>query len=297
MNNYQPSVLHTFRMLLVLAWIIIFSYPALWHVFTPDPVLRKYRRWQKINRLVDDKIFPFVDLFHVLSYPIHNAAMRGKKDKIKLLAPETADLNCPDMFNITPLAYATMNADYELMQQFLDSGAVADMRIFDSSTALHQALLNKDEKAALVLLDRGAKADLSDQNGHTAIHLAIKFELKQVFLQALKTDFNLNVPDNDGLTPLDYAIKKNSYEMVTALARGGAQPMFTAASQDFYVSTFLAQWQKTGDFKRSIEFVEENARKFYNSGPDKPMPAEFPVDQRPKAYPAKNGAKNPNEDL
>ncbi len=295
MNN-QPSVWHTFKMLFVLAWVIVFSYPALWHIMTPSATFRQYHRWKKINRLIDEKVYPFFDAFHALSYPVHNAALRGRGDKIAHLTPTAEVLNSPDAFKTTPLAYATMNCDYELMQTFLDSGAFPDVRIFDDSTALHQAVLNSDEKAALILLDNGARPDIPDKNGQTVIHLAIKSGMKKVFLQTLKTDFNLNAPDLDGLTPLDYAIRQNSYEMVTALARGGAQPLFNSHGRDVNIAVFLAQWRKTGDFEHSVKFVAENAHKYNKSSPDMPVPAELPVDLRPARPPA-NGEKYPHEDL
>ena len=111
MNN-QPSVWHTFKMLFVLAWVIVFSYPALWHIMTPSATFRQYHRWKKINRLIDEKVYPFFDAFHALSYPVHNAALRGRGDNLAHLTPTAEVLNSPDAFKTTPLAYATMNCDY-----------------------------------------------------------------------------------------------------------------------------------------------------------------------------------------
>ncbi len=296
-RNSRPSVLlHTCKMVFVLFWIVLFSYPAAWHLTTPDREFRRYHLWRKSSMLVDEKVYPFADFLHMLTYPVHNAALKGKPTRIAKLAPAAETLNSHDYFNFTPLAYATINGDIEMMAGLIASGASPDMILPGGTTALHQAMINKDEKAALMLLESGARADVADNEGKTPLHICVGNQMFKVFPSCLRVEFDLNKKDNKGLTPLDYAIKKGSYQMVIDLARAGAEPIHVTDSRDISISIFLAQWQKTGDYKHAIELVEENARKYYKSGPDKPVPAELPVDFRSRPSSKKPG-DIPDEDL
>lgn len=296
-RNSQPSVLlHTCKMVFVLFWVMLFSYPAAWHLTTTDREFRRYHLWRKNSILVDDKVYPFADFLHMITYPVHNAALKGKPTRIAKLAPEAGDLNTSDYFNVTPLAYATINGDIEMMSGFIASGASLDFTLFGGTTALHQAMINKDEKAALLLLEKGARADIADAEGKTPLHICVNNQMLNVFPACLRVEFDLNKKDSKGLTPLDYAIKKGSYQMVTDLARAGAEPLHVSNSRDISISIFLAQWQKTGDYKSAIDLVEENARKYYKSGPGKPVPAELPVDFRTRPSSQKPG-DIPDEDL
>ena len=296
-TNRQPSILlHTFKMVFVLFWIVFFSYPAAWHLTTTDREFRRYHLWRKNSILIDEKVYPFVDFLHMLGYPAHNAALKGKPTRITKLAPEAETLNSHDYFNLSPLCYATINGDIAMMTTLIASGANPDMILAGGATALHHAMLNKDDNAALLLLESGARADIADSDGKTPLHICASQNMHKVFPSCLRVGFDLNRKDNRGLTALDYAIKKGSYEMVTSLARAGAEPIQVSSSRDINISIFLAQWQKTGDYKRAIELVEENARKYYKSGPDKPVPAELPVDFRTRPSSKKPG-DIPDEDL
>ncbi len=296
-SNSRPSILlHTCKMVFVLFWVMLFSYPAAWHLTTTDREFRRYHLWRKNSVLVDDKVYPFADFIHMVTWPVHNAALKGKPTRIAKLAPEAGVLNSPDYFNVTPLAYATINGDIEMMTRFIASGASPDIVLFRGTTALHQAIINGDDNAALLLLEKGARADIADSEGKTALHYCISGQRFKVFPSCLKVDFDLNKKDSKGLTPLDYAIKKGSYQMVIDLARAGAEPIHVSSSRDINISIFLAQWQKTGDYQSAIGMVEENARKYYKSGPDKPVPAELPVDFRIRPSSQKPG-DIPDEDL
>jgi len=296
-RNSQPSILlHTFKMVFVLFWVMLFSYPAAWHLTTTDREFRRYHIWRKSSMLVDEKVYPFADFLHMVTYPVHNAALKGKPTRIAKLAPEAEALNLHDYFNFTPLAYATINGDIEMMKGFIASGADPDMILSGGTTALHQAMISEDENAALVLLESGARADIADIDGRTSLHICANNQMLKVFPSCLRVEFDLNKKDSKGLTPLDYAIKKGSYQMVTDLARAGAQPVFANGSRDISISIFLAQWQKTGDYQSAIDMVEENARKYYKSGPDRPVPAELPVDFRIRPSSKKPG-DIPDEDL
>ena len=68
----------------------------------------------------------------------------------KLLQEKSADVNAADEKGRTPLVYAVINDDFEMMKYFIESGA-------DIHPALHYAIKNKKNKAALFLLHQMGK--------------------------------------------------------------------------------------------------------------------------------------------
>lgn len=292
-----PPLIQTFSMVFVTFWIALFSYPAIWHLSIPDHIFRRYHTWRKDNKLVEDKVYPFADLLHLVSYPVHNAALKSKPERIAKLNPDAGVLNSLDIFQLTPLAYATYNSDLAQLQSFLEAGADPNTLLIKNSTALHVAVENCNEKAALLLLSFKARADLQNANGVTPLHICIQNSLKAAFMASLKTDFNLDLADNKGLTPLDYAIRQNSFEMVTALARAGASPTFSKASRNFDITLFLAQWQKTGNYEQAIEFVMSHPGKSGKADLEGGLPAEFPVDSKPETTLKQSGELTPDENL
>ncbi len=283
----------TFTMVFVVGWVAIFMYPTAWHLDMPDQIYRRFRFWEKTSLLVDDKIMPFADLLHQVTYPLHNAAMKSRVDRLIRMAPDAAALNKLDYFGQTPLSYAAMFGDINFLKTLLDAKADPNVLLHENRTALHYALTNQEEPTALLLLSNGARADLADAKGLTPLHLAIKFNLRDAFVASLKAETNLDAIDAAKLSPLDYAIKKNNYSMVIDLARAGAQPSFSMTPDDMNIKIFLAQWQKTGDFQQAIDFTSKSSRKL----PPKALPAEFPVDLKPAKPFEKLGAPIPDENL
>lgn len=283
------------KSLFVISWVALFSYPAIWHLTTTDKVFRRYHLWQKATRIVDDKVYPFVDFLHMITYPVHNAALKGKLDRVARLSPDQDSLNGLDWFNMTPLGYATWNGESEPLLAFLDAGAAPDVALFNGNTALSLAATNRDEKSALTLLKAGARADIADNTGVTALHILIRHNMKQAFMSSLTSEVNVNAKDAKGLSLLDYAIRQNSFDFVTALAVAGAEPSYTLTPKDIKIGIFLAQWQKTGRADQAVEFVAEAAGQHKYDNSYYGLPAEFPVDLKKPTKNEQRGGNN--EDL
>ncbi len=269
---------NTFAMVFVVFWIGLFSYPAAWHIATPDKLFRRYHFWRSNSKMIDDKVYPFADLWHMLTSPVHNAVLKSKAERITRLAPDAARVNAHDSFGMTPLAYASLFGELEIQKMLVSAGADPNVILPDGATALHLALSNREEKAALFLLANKASVDVADRQGITPLHLTIKNNLKEAFMASLNIEANLSRPDSKGLTPLDYAIQRNSFDMVQNLARAGADPVFSAVPKELLMRTFLTQWQKTGDYKQSLDYALDIANKY----PPNNLPAELPVDMKPQ---------------
>ncbi|MDD3146229.1 MAG: ankyrin repeat domain-containing protein [Candidatus Riflebacteria bacterium] len=292
-----PPLLEGFYMAFVAFWVCLFTYPIFWHISTPDYVFSRYHLWRQNSKLVDDKVYPFADLLHMVRYPVHNATFKGKPERIAKLKPEAGVYNQLDFFAFTPLAYAAFNADHVMLQTIIETGADPNIMLAKNMTALHFAAINSDEKAALMLLQHKARPDIQDLNGTTPLHIFIQHSMKDSFMASLQTDFTIDHPDSDGLTPLDYAIRQNSLEYVSELARAGAKPKFSQTTKNFQITVFLAQWKKTGDYHQAMEFVRNSAAKSYKKDPYTGLPAEFPVDKTTETSKKKPGAFIPDEDL
>ncbi|NCB37475.1 MAG: ankyrin repeat domain-containing protein [Erysipelotrichia bacterium] len=276
-NSNFSVVCFTAKSVFVVCWIAIFLYPAFWHASSPDSLFRRYRLWEKLSKSVNDKVCPFVDLWHMFAYPVHNAALKGKTDRIARLKPDAAAINRVDSFSMTPLAYTAYTNDIDTMNLCLQNGADLNIGNAGSQTALLIAIDHKNEKAAMNLIINGAKSDIPDSAGITPLHLCIKKNMNAIFNQAMQTNPLLDLKDAKGLTPLDYAIKRNSLNTVIALAIAGASPEFSLRTQNIQIGIFLALWQNTKNpHVAAANLAEECARHISNN----PLPAEFPIEPK-----------------
>ena len=58
-----------------------------------------------------------------MNYPLHDAAMNGYTETVRLLLEHGADINCTDNSGYRPLHYAAMNGNTETVRLLLDRGA------------------------------------------------------------------------------------------------------------------------------------------------------------------------------
>ncbi len=158
---------------------------------------------------------------------IHLGPPGDKAKTIRILLENGADVNVQDESWLksgrTPLMYAVMRGDSELVQALMDKGARLDLKNRDGETAL--SLARKEGLEYITqLLERpaGSNAPAQSDPARTPLLKAVKEgRLNQVRALVDKgADVNLRTPS--GSTPLMFAADGNRLDIVRFLLKRGA---------------------------------------------------------------------------
>jgi len=268
-------------------WILIFIYPAFWHVKTDDICYRRYGIWRVSSYTVGAVSIAFYDIYHRHHYPLHNAVIRNRTDLLKKMPAEQLSSNQKDEFGMTPIAYAARYALKEELEILLTNGADPDLVTWNDMTATMHALDKGHYKIALYLVEKGADASVAGKNGRSAIHLAALMNQDQIIARFAENPENrdkLNAPDIKGLTPLDHAIAKGSFRAIMQLAASGAECRFSTTPKSDDLSSFLSKWQESGKRPFTMPVAAEAARGYYSPATNVTIPAELPANVKPETF-------------
>lgn len=260
-------------------WIGFFLYPGIWHLLTSEEIYKRYGIWKKSFVLEDDKLIPYYDVYHKIIFPLHNAAIRGRLDRISEMTPELiqAQIDQLDCFSLAPLVYAIVGRKASEIEFLLQKGANPNTPTLYGDTPFILAIKRNDESAALQLLEQGASMSSFGNDRLLAAHLAIQAQMFKLVKRAILLEQNLDYTDENGLTTLDYAIKSKSLPMVIEIAMTGIEPKFSTSPSSNEISAFLRRWQIHGNLDDAIKAEK---RDVFSS----PLPAELPQNVVPNTF-------------
>jgi ankyrin repeat protein len=190
--------------------------------------------------------FFFPEIKHYLiagDTPLHAAAAGYRKDMLKALLQNGADVAAVNRRGATALHYATdgapespcwnPKAQFDTISLLIDAGASPDA--FDKSgvAPLHRAVRQRCSTAVDCLLRKGASVRLKNKSGSTPLHLAVQ-----------------NTGKSGSGSPEAKALQK---EIIKLLLQAGASP------KDRDGSGNTALESATGDAKSLFQLIEENA--------------------------------------
>ncbi|TGZ53653.1 uncharacterized protein [Temnothorax longispinosus] len=126
----------------------------------------------------------------------------------------------------TPLHFAVINGDIEIVEMILDKGANIDAENEFGRTPLHDAIRNKKMEVTELLLKYGADVNARDNDGTSLLHVAVEMGCLQIVEHLLKCGAYVNCVCTSawkqGYTPLHFAVEKGSKEVITLLLSRGA---------------------------------------------------------------------------
>jgi len=151
--------------------------------------------------------------------PLHWAAVVGDRELVELLLAKGAAVNPKDDNDWTPLHRAAFWDRYQAAEQLLAKGAEVNAKDIIGRTPLH--ILGADDKAlAELLLAKGADVNAKDNAGDTPLHWHAPYSGIEVAQLLLSKGAKVNEKDNDGKTPLEFA---KTDEMKALLRKYGAK--------------------------------------------------------------------------
>ena len=110
--------------------------------------------------------------------PIHMAVRQSSAKIVDLLLKHGVDYNDPDDAGLSPLMYACIRGDIEIVNTLLDAGAVISCSDASQQSPLHWAVLHRREALLKSLLKhcRGDSRVINafNQDGKTPLHISIQ---------------------------------------------------------------------------------------------------------------------------
>lgn len=147
---------------------------------------------------------------------IYSFIHKGDIEKIKeFISDSNFDVNKIHSDSITPLSYACLFGDIEVIDLLLNHGADVNFRNSFGSTPLLESIYYDNLEVFELLLKHGANVEIKNRSKESPLILSTKFNNSIMFdsIVSLLKDFN-NIDDRDrfGFSPLMYSAKNgNSY--------------------------------------------------------------------------------------
>lgn len=164
----------------------------------------------------------------------------------------------------SPLMYAAIGENLEIMRMLLKSGANINYEAYKDENAFVVSLKHGKMYSTALLLDYGVDVDKYKRTQYQNLLFSLIFEGGNPRLVDLlvKQGFGLNVPDEKGNTPLFYAVHQSvSREMMQALFRNGADRCFRNMQSETPTDIYQ-KLIKQGDVgsKEYYDFFEDTCR-------------------------------------
>ena len=149
----------------------------------------------------------------------------AQEDNLEALTALIAgmDVNLRDMrSNTTALEHGVRNANREMVQLLLSSGATVNLKNSAGETVL--MMLDEDATSDLIwdLINAGAKVDLKDDAGNTALMQAATADNLEALKALLDAGAEVNTKNKEGRTALILAASDGHVNIVRTLVLAGA---------------------------------------------------------------------------
>ncbi|MEP6819138.1 MAG: ankyrin repeat domain-containing protein [bacterium] len=161
----------------------------------------------------------------VIVAPEHPFVRAAQEDNLEALTALIAgmDVNLRDKHsNTTALEHAVRNANREMVQLLLSSGATVNLKNSAGETVL--MMLDDDATSDLIwdLLNAGAKVNLKDDAGNTALMQAATADNLEAIKALLDAGAEVDTKNKEGRTALMLAASEGHVNIVRTLVLAGA---------------------------------------------------------------------------
>ena len=148
--------------------------------------------------------------------PLFWACVDNNIDMVKLLLKHGADINSEAKDGTTPLSWAYSKNNTELVKLLIEHSADVNSKDKYGNSLLYQACDNKDIEIVKLLLEHDADVNIKNKNGETPLSRACYYNLTELVKLLLEHGADVNVKNKYGLTPL-YRACSNKYTKVVKL--------------------------------------------------------------------------------
>lgn len=176
-----------------------------------------------------------------------------------MLLDSGAEINRPNISNITPLFYAISRGRSEVAEILLaraaDPNPPATVVGYEELTLLHLACQNGNHKIVSGLIDNGAVLDAVDKRGVTALYLSMEKEHNNIFHLLLEKGASVNPPNYGGFALLKLAVDMNKMYLLNELLDNGGMASFMNEKQE----TVMHYCCQNNKLFAAATFIDRNA--------------------------------------
>lgn len=167
--------------------------------------------------------------------PVADAAQRGDLELVRSLLTVGADVNAAQGDGMTPLHWAALNDEVEMIGVLLYAGAnTGSTTRLGAYTPLHVASRNGHAGAVAALLDGGSDANAAATTGVAALHFAAAAGSTEAIAALLDGGADIDALEAaNGQTPLIFAAAAGRIGAVNALIERGADYEIASEVVDF----------------------------------------------------------------
>jgi ankyrin repeat protein/L-ascorbate metabolism protein UlaG (beta-lactamase superfamily) len=140
------------------------------------------------------------------------------------LLKQGLDVNSIDSHHITPLCWAVMYNNSELIKSSINNGADVNFVGERGNTPLLFAIERDSLTTVKLLVEAGANINAADSAGLTGLHKATKKGNYKIASYLINKGITIYSKDKDGMTALHYAAIYGRSEIGRALIQNGASP-------------------------------------------------------------------------
>ncbi len=186
-----------------------------WHIFKAVYLreLEQIKSLFEANSLCINEQYP-----NTKNTPLHYAILAGDREIVKFLLNNGVDINAKNADGITPLILATMHQDLELSRVLVDNSA--DIFITENrfgGNALHHATNKGNLDLVTLMIDSGIDIESKASEGRTPLHIAAFQCDAEIIMYLLEHGANQDILDADGKTPLELAKQFNRSKAILSL--------------------------------------------------------------------------------
>ncbi|KAJ3256726.1 phosphate system positive regulatory protein pho81 [Boothiomyces macroporosus] len=138
---------------------------------------------------------------------LHELAIEGKLEIIKLVVERGGDINAVDVYGRTPLHYSCLYGHDEVTLFLLSKGANVNAIDRDENSPLINAIIGGHTKCAYTLIEQGASIEPVTPNGSIPLSIACQYGHLEIVDLLLSKNVSL-LTDLDGLDPLHIACRE-----------------------------------------------------------------------------------------
>ena len=158
--------------------------------------------------------------------PLMVAVSERKKDVVKFLLEQGADVNAKDFGGDSVLFHALFHddagADKEIVELLACHGVDIDAKDGTGKTALAISSVLGDTETGQWLVSKGANIDEQDRELKTPLFLSLSEEKTDMLSFLVGAGADPNIPDDDGQLPIFRAAAKNNPQAVSLLIEAGS---------------------------------------------------------------------------
>ena len=176
--------------------------------------------------------------------PVADAAMHDKRDEVRTLLKQGADVNAAQGDGLTALHWAALKGDVELAQMLVYAGAnlKATTRL-DAFTPLLMAAKDGDAAMVEALVNAGADTNAATTNGTTPLMFASASGSVKAVETLLSHGAKVNAAEHAREeTPLIFAAANGRTDVIRALVAHGADVKATTKVVDLVGATRKKSW-------------------------------------------------------